>query len=153
MWATKKQYDAGIFTFESTRHSQIHSRAFQEASRAKRLFPELKLKIHEFCAHPDNQPSMSSESVAAKIRQTILPKCYKDLLGQTDDPGGLPTYNELLQMLDLKWVCPNTAWRWLQLMGYKYDKNPRCYYTDGHEQEDVVKDRNKRFLVEYFELE
>ncbi len=24
MWVMKKQYDAGIFTFESTRHSQIH---------------------------------------------------------------------------------------------------------------------------------
>jgi hypothetical protein len=56
-------------------------------------------------------------------------------------------------MLDLKRVSPNTAWRWLQWMGYKYDKNRRCYYTDGHEREDVVKDRNKRFLVEYFKLE
>jgi hypothetical protein len=35
----------------------------------------------------------------------------------------------------------------------KYDENRRCYYTDGHEREDVVKDRNKRFLVEYFKLE
>jgi hypothetical protein len=98
---------------------------------------------------------MSSESVAAEIRQTILPKCYEDLLGETDDPGGLPTYryNELLQMLDLKWVCPNTAWRWLQFMGYKYDENRRCYYTDGHEREDAVKDCNKCFLVEYFKLE
>jgi hypothetical protein len=105
----------------------------------------MKSKIHQFCAHPDNQPSMSSESVAAEIGQKILPKCYEDLLAEIDDPGGLPTYYELLQMLDLKWVCPSTAWHWLQLMGYKY--------TDGHEREDVVKDRNKRFLVEYFKLE
>jgi hypothetical protein len=96
---------------------------------------------------------MLSESVAAEIRQTNLPKCYEDLLGETDNPGGLPTYNELLQMLDLKWVCPNMAWRWLQLMGYKYDENRCCYYTDGHEREDIVKDRNKLFLVEYFKLE
>jgi hypothetical protein len=60
--------------------------------------------MHEFCANPNNQPSMSSESVAAKIRQNILPKCHEDLLGETDNPGGLPTYNELLQMLDLEWV-------------------------------------------------
>jgi hypothetical protein len=56
-------------------------------------------------------------------------------------------------MLDLKWVCPNTAWRWTKLMGYKHDKNRRCYYTDGHEREDAVKDCNKRFLFEYFKLE
>jgi hypothetical protein len=129
-----------------------HSKKLQEP-KVFNFFPELKLKIHEFCSLPDNQPSMSSESVAAEIRQTILPKCYEDILGETDGPGGLPTYNELLQMLDLKWVCPNTVWRWLQLMGYKYDENRRCYYTDGHKREDVEKDRNKRFLVEYFKLE
>jgi hypothetical protein len=40
------------------------------------------------------------------------------------------------------------------LMGYKYDANCRCYYTDdGHEQEDIVEDCNKHFLVEYFKLE
>ncbi len=113
----------------------------------------MKLKIHEFCAHPDNQPSMSSKSVAAEIRQNILPKCYEDLLAKIDDPGGLPKYKELLQMLDLKWVCPSTAWRWLQLMGYKYDENRRCYYTDGHEQQDAVDDRNKWFLVQNFKHE
>jgi hypothetical protein len=113
----------------------------------------MKSKIQEFCTHPDNQPSMSSESVAAKIRQNILPKCYEDLLAEIEDLGGLPTYNELLHMLDLKWICPSTAWCWLQLMGYKYDENRRCYYTDGHKREDVVKERNKRFLVEYFKLE
>ena len=96
---------------------------------------------------------MSSESVAAEIRQNILLKCYEDLLGETDNPGGLPSYNEPLQMLDLKRVSPNTAWPWLQWMGYKYDENCHCYYTDGHEREDVVKDCNKRFLVEYFKLE
>jgi hypothetical protein len=77
------------------------------------FFPEMKSKIHKFCAHPDSQPSMSSESVAAQIRQNILPKCYEDLLAEIDDPGGLPTYSTLLQMLDLKWVCPSTALRWL----------------------------------------
>jgi hypothetical protein len=96
---------------------------------------------------------MSSESVAAEIRQNILPKCYEDLLGEIDDPAGLPSYDKLLQMLDLKQVCPNTAWRWLQLMGYNYDKNCCCYYTDGHEQEDFMEDHNKQFFVEYFKLE
>jgi hypothetical protein len=96
------------------------------------FFPELKKEIHEFCGNPSSQLSMSSECVAAKIRQNILPKCYEDLLGEIDDPGGLPSYNELLQMLDLKWVCPSTAWCWLQGMGYKYDENHCCYYTDGH---------------------
>jgi hypothetical protein len=137
---------------ETLPNPQGHSKKLLEP-KVFDFFPELKLKIHDFCGNPDNQPSMSSESVAAEIRQNILPKCYDDLLSEIDDPAGLPSYEELLQMLDLKRVCPNTAWRWLQLMGYKYDENRRCYYTDGHEREDVVEDRNKRFLVQYFKLE
>jgi hypothetical protein len=38
-------------------------------------------------------------------------------------------------------------------MGYKYDENCCCYYTDGHKQEYVVEDCNKQFLVQYFKLE
>ena len=60
------------------------------------FFPELKSKIHDFCGNPNNQPSMSSESVAAEIRQNILPKCYEDLLGEINDSAGLPSYEELL---------------------------------------------------------
>jgi hypothetical protein len=45
---------------------------------------------------------MSAESVAAEIRQNILPKCYKDLLEERDDVSDLPSYYELLGVLDLK---------------------------------------------------
>jgi hypothetical protein len=115
--------------------------------------------IDDYCGNPDNQPSMSAESLAVEIRQKILPKCYEDLLAEedileeTNEVLDLPSYDELLGMLDLKQVCASTVWQWLQLMGYKYDENCRCYYTDGHEQEDVVKDGNKRFLTQYFKLE
>ena len=34
--------------------------------------------------------------------------------------------------------------------GFTYDVNKRCYYTDGHEREDVVKDRVNGFLDPYF---
>jgi hypothetical protein len=77
-------------------------------------------------------------------RLGILPKCYKDLLAEEDileetsEVSDLLSYDKLLGMLDLKRVCASTVWQWLQLMGYKYDENRRCYYTDGHEREDVV---------------
>jgi hypothetical protein len=116
--------------------------------------------INDYCGNPDNQPSMSAESVAAEIRQIILPKCYKDLLAEedilleeTNKVSNLPSYDKLLGMLDLKRVCASTVWQWLQLMGYIYDENRHCYYTDGHEREDVVKDQNKWFLTQNFKLE
>ena len=62
----------------------------------------------------------------------------------------MPDYDELLHMLDLKTISLSTTRRWFIRLGYKYSENKRCYYTDGHKREDVVKDRNNRFLVEYF---
>ena len=47
----------------------------------------------------------------------------------------------------------NTIWRWLRYYGFTYDVNKRSYYTDGHERDDVVKDRDKIFLGEYFGYE
>jgi hypothetical protein len=77
---------------------------FQEAAGVESLslFPEITLMINDFCVNPNNQPSMSAESVAAKIRQNILPKCNKNLLKEIDDVSDLPSYDELIGMLDLK---------------------------------------------------
>ena len=38
-------------------------------------------------------------------------------------------------------------------MGYSYNYNKQCYYTDGHERDNVVRDRDDWFLNSYFELE
>jgi hypothetical protein len=53
---------------ETFPNPQGHSKKLLEP-KVFGFFPELKSKIHDFCGSPDNQPSMSSESVAAKIRQ------------------------------------------------------------------------------------
>jgi hypothetical protein len=73
------------------------------------FFPEIKSNINDFCGNPDNQPSMSAKSVAAEIRLKILPKCYNNLLKEVDDPSNLPSYVELLGMLDVKRLCPSTV--------------------------------------------
>ena len=38
-------------------------------------------------------------------------------------------------------------------LGYHYDKNKLCYYTNDHKREDVILDREERFLGDYFKLE
>lgn len=35
-----------------------------------------------------------------------------------------------------------TAWRWMRLLGFKYDTRRKSFYVDGHEREDVVAHRN-----------
>ena len=69
------------------------------------------------------------------------------------DREHIPSYADLLQMLDLKNIYITTVWRWLKALGYCYNENKRCYYTDGHEQEYVVKDHENIFLIKYFEAE
>ena len=118
------------------------------------FFPEAKTDIENFCSKEVNLGSLSSESLRNEIKNTILPNCYNQLLEDTkDDASSMPSYDEMIYMLDLKTISLSTVWRWLLIMGFSYDKNKRFYYTDGHEREDVVAGRNNRFLVAYFKSE
>jgi hypothetical protein len=38
----------------------------------------------------------------------------------------------------LKNMSFTTSWRWMQLLGFKYDTQKKSVYVDGHEREDVV---------------
>ena len=53
-----------------------------------------------------------------------------------------PSYNEFLNTIKLKTVSCNTVNRWMNFLGYGYDKHKKLYYTDGHERKDVVNDVN-----------
>jgi len=118
------------------------------------FFPESIGMIKVFCNKQIKGGSMSTDAVTSEIRSVILPKLYDNLLIEAGDSKDMmPGYDELLRMLDLKTLSISTVWRWLILLGYKYCENKRNYYTDGHEREDVIKDRNSRFLVKYFKNE
>ena len=65
----------------------------------------------------------------------------------------MPEYKEFLDLLEIDKISYSTTWRWLKFCGYNYSCNNRSYYTDGHERPDVVKDRDERFLNEYFSAE
>ncbi|KAF8321884.1 uncharacterized protein EI90DRAFT_3131421 [Cantharellus anzutake] len=43
-------------------------------------------------------------------------------------------------------ICLRTAQRWLHIMGYRWCKEKRGQYSDGHEHEDVVYYRQTMFL-------
>ena len=40
----------------------------------------------------------------------------------------------------------------MKKLGFEYKSQTKCYYTDGHEREDVVKERNT-FIKNYFNIE
>jgi hypothetical protein len=45
----------------------------------------------------------------------------------------------------------STAWRWMRLLGFRYDTRRKSFYVDGHEWEDLVVNRThfcKNYLTE-----
>ena len=41
----------------------------------------------------------------------------------------------------LKSMSFSTTWRWMRLLGFKYDSRRKSFYVDGHKREDVVANR------------
>ena len=94
------------------------------------FFPECKNLIQLYCNDQIKAGSMSTDSVTCEIRLVIEYDAY------------------IRRVVAHPWseiITVSTVWRWLQLLGYKYSENKRNYYTDGHEREDVIKDRNNNF--------
>ena len=108
----------------------------------------------KYCNKLIKDGGLSCELVSTELKNNIVPGCYEKLLNEAgDDRELMPSYIEILSMCDLTSISISTVWNWMQYLGFKYSENLKCYYNDGHEREDVVKHRNERFLVEYFELE
>ncbi|KAF7350762.1 hypothetical protein MSAN_01637300 [Mycena sanguinolenta] len=61
--------------------------------------------------------------------------------------------DEMKARLKLKnGISLRTAQRWMQRMEYRWTKEPKGMYSDGHEREDVVDYRQNRFLPRWAEL-
>ena len=117
------------------------------------LFPEAKEELLEYCNTQAAAGALNSEIVASEIRNHTIQNCYKKLVDALETNESIPTIEEFKSMVDLKNVTVSTSWRWLQSYGFTYSDQKKCYFTDGHEREDVVKDRNNRFLLNYFRYE
>ena len=120
-------------------------------------FPEVKDKIHAFCRKKENLASLSVESLRNEIVNTIVPAIYETLLQEQKELEDFEeeefwTKEEMLAYLGLKSISPSTVWNWMQLLGYKYSETKKCYYVDGHENEENINAR-KRFIADYWRNE
>jgi hypothetical protein len=143
------------------RHDEIF---FHPVYRCKPLepklfacFPEVKNKIHSFCQKKENLASLSVESLRNEIVDTMIPEIYETLLQEQQEHEDFEeevfwTKEEMLAYLGLKSISPSTVWRWMQRLGYKYSETKKCYYVDGHENEENITAR-KRFIAEYWRNE
>jgi len=88
------------------------------------FFPEARTAIEKYCSKEINLGSLSSEALRNHINTTIIPECYQNMIDDAkEDRNSMPTYMELLHMLDLKTISLSTVWRWLILLGFKYSEN------------------------------
>ena len=65
----------------------------------------------------------------------------------------LDTPEMLARLKRKKTISLATAQRWLQKMGYRWTKDPKGQFVDGHERADVVDYRQKTFLPAWSEIE
>ena len=119
------------------------------------FFPDCKKEFLHYCNSKAKIGELSTEAAYIEIKNRILPNCYSNLLLEYDDCSteNIPSYDEILKTLDLKCICFASVNNWLKFLGFSYSETKQCYYTDVHEREDVVKDREERFLGTYYNYE
>ncbi|KAJ6613315.1 hypothetical protein B0H10DRAFT_2222353 [Mycena sp. CBHHK59/15] len=143
----------------------LHSGTVAVASRKSGLKTWLGRKIHQwtinFCEDSKNLPNhmygrfnssiMADEDIAGDIHLHLqsLSKWVsaKDIVRYV----ATPEFQARLSVKRKIKLC--TAQRWMHKMGYRWRKEPRGMYSDGHEREDVVNYRQNIFLPRWRELE
>ncbi|TDL13698.1 hypothetical protein BD410DRAFT_698439, partial [Rickenella mellea] len=88
---------------------------------------------------------MDDEDFADKIHQH-LQSLDKKYLTAMDVVQFMNTPEMLQKCKRSKPISERTARRWLHEMQYRYTKEPKGQYVDGHERADVVKYRAEDFL-------
>jgi hypothetical protein len=98
-------------------------------------------KDEEVVEAADNTSLFSTESDSTAPHQAST----------TDNQEVLNTL--FLRAHRLETMSFSTAWRWMRLLGFRYDARRKSFYVDGHERDDVVANRI-RFCKNYLtELE
>jgi hypothetical protein len=84
------------------------------------------------------------------LHDTALPA----LLGELRQELECPEYTmfELLQEHRLTKLSMTTVYRWMCLLGFKYEPQQKCYYVDGHKKPET-KAYIKRFVKWFFKYE
>ena len=100
---------------------------------------------------------LSMELMCEYLHATILPKMVKEESGvvRENDKEHGEYDNELRKILGtygLTCICPSTIYRWMNILGFKYEQRKKGYYVDGHEKPATVEYR-KLFVKCYLAQE
>jgi hypothetical protein len=110
--------------------------------------PDLKKSLLQYAT--SNLNELTAELLLAYLHDIALPA----LLEEFRQELGCAEYTmyELLQEHRLTKLSIPSVYRWMRLLGFKYEPRKKCYYVDGHEKPET-KAYRKKFVKRYFEDE
>jgi hypothetical protein len=106
------------------------------------LNAEEKQKIQQYSKKHLHE--LSVELVSEYIHDVIIPAMVEERYLVTPvDERYEETAKGLIAGFGLKKIYPSTIYKWLKLLGFKYEPRRMGYYVDGHEKLETVNYRNK----------
>jgi hypothetical protein len=110
--------------------------------------PDLKKSLLQYAT--SNLNELTAELLLAYLHDTALPALLEQIQAELD----CAEYSmyDLLQQHRLTTLSVPTIYRWMRLLGFKYEQRRKCYYVDGHEKPET-KAYRKKFVRRYFEYE
>ena len=101
-------------------------------------------KALPICDAPHILLRIDDENLASAVKDHLHSHgkyvCAQDLVDYSNIPE-----NQALHGFK-KGISLTTAQRWMKKLGYRWTKDPKGQYVDGHEHEDVVRYRQNVFL-------
>jgi hypothetical protein len=144
--------------FRSKRKFIVPTRHKHNLPPLLELNPDICSAIKKYAC--SNLNILTIELVAEYIHHTILQEmARKEMVEQSSN--NQPTLSQeetekaILRRYGLTKLCPSTVYKWMKLLGFKYEPQRKGYYVDGHEKPATVayrKDFVSRYLTEEVQM-
>ena len=133
---------------ESFLNPRFHTRGKMILPPLLERNPDFKKGLVQYAT--SNLNELCAEFISAYLHDTALPALLKEYQEELENQGY--TMFELLNGHSLTNLSIPTIYRWMRILGFKYESRKRCYYVDGHEKPET-KTYRKKFIVRYFDHE
>ena len=100
-----------------------------------------------------NLETLNSESFQQFIETDLMQFIYKEYKNECKQMNSPFLPLELLKTsFNLKSLSINTAWRWLNYLGFRFKKRTKTYFNDKHEDPSIIIERIT-FIKKYLRYE
>ncbi len=84
------------------------------------------------------------EHISEYIHDTVVPIMAQERYGaKPEEEQYEATVEGMYHEHRFKTICPSTIYKWLKLLGFRYEPRRKGYYVDGHEKPKTTSYRNK----------